>query len=46
MIKILNIEKILEKDFDFVTGEGDQDELFVLNPPTIKVEEEQSKFEY
>ena len=41
-----DITEIL-KDFDFVTGGDSQDELFVLNPPTVKVDEEpQSKFEY
>jgi len=43
-----DITEIL-KEFDFVTGGDSQDELFVLNPPTVKVdeqEEQQSKFEW
>ena len=42
-----DITEIL-KDFDFVTGGDSQDELYVLNPPSIKVDEpeQQSKFEY
>ena len=42
-----DITEIL-KDFDFVTGGDEQDELYVLNPPTVKVDEpeQQSKFEY
>lgn len=42
-----DITEIL-KEFDFVTGGDSQDELFVLNPPTVKVDEqeEQSKFEW
>jgi hypothetical protein len=42
-----DITEIL-KEFDFaVTGEA-QDELVILNPPTIKVDEQeqQSKFEW
>ena len=37
------------KDFNFVAGGDQQDELFVLNPPTVKIDEEdtqQSKFEW
>lgn len=41
-----DITEIL-KEFDFVTGGESQDELFVLNAPTIKLDEqEQSKFEW
>lgn len=43
-----DITEIL-KEFDFVTGGELQDELFVLNPPSVKVneqEEQQSKFEW
>ena len=43
-----DITEIL-KEFDFVTGGDLQDELFVLNPPTVKAEEQeeqQSKFEW
>lgn len=41
-----DITEILS-EFDFVTGGDAQDELFVLNPPTVKVDEqEQSKFEW
>ena len=41
-----DITEIL-KEFDFVTGGDSQDELFVLNAPTIKLDEqEQSKFEW
>ena len=42
-----DITEIL-KDFNFVTGGDLQDELYVLNPPTVKVDEpeQQSKFEY
>ena len=45
-----DITEIL-KNFDFVTGGDLQDELFILNPPTIKVDEseqaeQKSKFEW
>jgi len=43
-----DITEIL-KDFDFTVGGDSQDELFVLNPPTIKLDdsqEQQSKFEW
>lgn len=41
-----DITEILN-EFDFVTGGDSQDELFVLNAPTIKLDEqEKSKFEW
>jgi hypothetical protein len=41
-----DITEIL-KEFDFVMSGDSQDELVVLNPPTVKVDEEQkSKFEW
>ena len=34
------------KDFNFVVHGDSQDELVVTNPPTVKVEDEQSGFIY
>ena len=34
------------KEFNFVVQSDPQDELVVTNPPTFKVEEEQTKFVY
>ena len=34
------------KDFDFVVHGDSQDELVVTNPPTFKVDEQQSEFVY
>jgi hypothetical protein len=34
------------KGFDFVTQGESQDELVVTNPPTFKVDEDQSEFVY
>jgi hypothetical protein len=41
-----DITEIL-KEFEFTTNKDSNDELFVLNSPTIKIdEEEKSKFEW
>jgi hypothetical protein len=40
-----DITEIL-KEFDFVMSGELQDELVILNPPIIKIDEEKSKFEW
>ncbi len=45
LLEETNIVPVL-KEFNFVVQGESQDELIVTNPPTFKVEEEQTKFVY